>query len=84
VRLFRRLTFLWAGVNLLAAAVNLTLLLTVPVSVFVGVKMLAAWLIIWTGIVVTVVDSVRTARSEGLATAVGPNGTLRAYLPALV
>jgi len=30
--------------------------------------------------VLTVSDSVRTARSEGLATAIEPNGSLRAYV----
>jgi intracellular septation protein A len=79
VGLFRRLTFLWAGVNLIAAAVGLTLLLTVPTAVFVGTTTLAAWALTCTGVVLTVADSVRTARSEGLATAIGPNGSLRAY-----
>ena len=77
--LFRRLTYLWAGVNLLAAAVSLTLLLTVPTAVFVGTATLAAWVLTCTGVVLTVADAVRTARSEGLATAIGPNGMLRAY-----
>lgn len=36
VQLFRRLTYLWAAVNAMAAAVSLTLLLTLPVAVFVG------------------------------------------------
>ena len=35
VSLFRRLTFLWAGAQITIAAVNLTLLLTVPVALFV-------------------------------------------------
>ena len=77
--LFRRLTYLWAGVNLAAAAVSLTLLLTVPTPVFVGTTTLAAWALTCTGVVLTVADAVRTARSEGLATAIGPNGMLRAY-----
>ena len=79
VGLFRRLTYLWAGVNLIAAAVSLTLLLTVPTAVFVGTTTLAAWALTCTGVVLTVADAVRTARSEGLATAIGPNGSLRAY-----
>ena len=77
--LFRRLTYLWAGVNLVAAAVSLTLLLKVPTAVFVGTATLAAWALTCTGVVLTVADAVRTARSEGLATAIGPNGMLRAY-----
>jgi Protein of unknown function (DUF3159) len=80
VRLFQRLTYLWAGVNLAAALVSLALLLTVPTAVFVGTATLAAWLLTCTGVVLTVSDSVRTARSEGLATAVAPNGSLRAYV----
>ena len=80
VDLFRRLTYLWAGVNALAAAVTLTLLLTVPVAVFVGTAAVAAWCITCSGVVLTVSDSVRTARREGLATAVAPNGTLHAYV----
>ena len=80
VDLFRRLTYLWAGVNAIAAGVTLTLLLTVPVAVFVGTAAVSAWLITASGVVLTVSDSVRTARHEGLATAVAPNGTLRAYV----
>ena len=78
IRLFRRLTYLWAGVNAAAAAVSLTLLLTVPTAVFVGTATVTAWAITCTGVVLTVADSVRTARSEGLATAVAANGALRA------
>jgi intracellular septation protein A len=78
VRLFRRLTYLWACVNLAAALVTLTLLLTVPTAVFVGTATLAAWLITCAGVVLTVSDSVRTARGEGLATAVARDGSLRA------
>jgi uncharacterized membrane protein len=80
VRLFRRLTYLWAGVNAAAAAVSLTLLLTVPTAMFVGIATVAAWVITCTGVVLTVSDSVRTARAEGLATAIGPNGVLHAYV----
>jgi hypothetical protein len=79
VQLFRRLTYLWAAVNAIVAAITLTLLLTVPIAVFVGTSTLSAWLITGTGVVLTVSDAVRTARREGLHTAVAPNGTLRAY-----
>lgn len=84
VRLFQRLTYLWAFINLAAACASLTLLLTVPTAVFVGTATLAAWIITCTGLVLTVSDSVRTARSEGLHTAVAPNGWLRAYVVAPV
>lgn len=79
-RLFRRLTFLWAGVNGVAAAVTLTLLLTLPVGLFVGTATVSAWVITCTGVVLTVSDSVRTTRAEGLSTAIGPNGRLHAYI----
>ena len=80
VRLFRRLTYLWAGVNALLAAVSLALLWTVPTTVFVGATTVAVWVITGTGLVLTVSDSVHTARSEGLATAVASKGgLLRAY-----
>ncbi|MGD9705045.1 MAG: hypothetical protein AB7Q42_21745 [Acidimicrobiia bacterium] len=59
---------------------SFTLLVTVPTAVFVGTATVAAWIITCTGVVLTVSDSVRTARSEGLATAVAPNGSLRAYI----
>jgi hypothetical protein len=80
VQLFRRLTYLWAAVNATAAAVSLTLLLTVPVAVFVGTATVSAWVITCSGVVLTVSDSVRTAHNEGLHTAVAPNGRLHAYV----
>ena len=79
-RLFRRLTYLWAAVNGLVAAASLTLLVTVPVGVFVGTEMAAVWVITCSGVVLTVSDAVRTARREGLATAVADNGRLHAYV----
>jgi hypothetical protein len=79
-RLFRRLTYLWAAVNATAAAISLTLLLTVPLAVYVGTATVAAWIITCTGVVLTVSDALRTARREGLHTAVGPKGKLHAYI----
>ena len=78
LRLFKRLTILWALVNALAAASSLVLLLTVPVSVFVVTAAVSAWIVTCTGVVVTVADSVTTARREGLITALSPDGTLYA------
>jgi hypothetical protein len=80
ISLFRRLTYLWAGINAIAAVTSMTLLLTLPIAVFVGTAMAAGWIITCSGIVLTVSDAVRTARREGLATAVAPNGMLRAYV----
>jgi hypothetical protein len=71
---------LWAGVNAVAAAATLTLLLTVPVAVFVATATVSAWVLTCSGVVLTVSDSVRTARSEGLHTAVAANGRLHAYV----
>jgi len=66
--------------NALAASTSLTLLLTLPVTAFVGIATVAAWVITFTGVVLTVRDAVRTAHGEQLVTAVGPNGTLYAYV----
>jgi hypothetical protein len=52
--------------------------LTVPVSAFVATAAVAAWIVTCTGVVVTVVASVTTARREGLITAMAPNGRLYA------
>ena len=79
VQLFRRLTYLWAGVNIVTAAVNLTLLATVPVEIFVGTKTVSAWVFSCTGVALTVSAAVSTARKEGLHTAVSPAGLLHAY-----
>jgi hypothetical protein len=64
-RLLRRLTYLWAGVNLAVGATTLTLLVVLPLSVFVAVKQLAAWAITGAGIAITIDRSVRTARRTG-------------------
>jgi hypothetical protein len=78
LQLFKRLTYLWGGVNALAAATSLALLLTLPVSAFVVTAAVSAWIVTCSGVVLTVGDSVRTARREGLITALAPNGTLYA------
>ena len=78
-RLFRRLTYQWACVNAALGAISLALLWTVSTTTFVGATTVATWLLTGTGLYLTVTDSVRTARSEGLTTAVAPNGLLRAY-----
>jgi hypothetical protein len=79
VQLFRRLTYLWAGLNLTCAATNFVLLLTVPLGMFVGTTAASTWIITGSGIVLTVLASTHVARREGLATAVDPSGALRAY-----
>lgn len=78
VQLFRRLSCLWAVINAVAAGATLTLLLTVPVAVFVLTAAVTAWTITTAGAIVTTVASVTTARREGLITALAPNGRLYA------
>ena len=48
------------------------------VSVFVVTAAVSAWIVTCTGVVVTVADSVTTARREGLITALSPDGRLYA------
>jgi uncharacterized membrane protein len=78
VRLYRHLTYLWAGVNLAAAAVSLLLLLTLPVTAFLAIKPFVGWLITSAGIALTVSASVHVARRECLLAAISPNGALSA------
>ena len=78
VRLYRRLTYLWVVVNLAAAAVTVTLLLTTQASVFVTVKPLAVGALTALGVGLTVSASVQAARSEGLFAMVSADGKLSA------
>ena len=78
VQLYRRLTYLWVAVNLAAAAVTVTLLLTTRSSVFVTVKPLAGAMLTALGVAFTVSASVRAARSEGLFATVSVDGRLSA------
>jgi len=80
VALFRRLTYLWAGAQAASAAINLTLLLTVPVTVFVGTAAAAAWVIMGVGTALTVADAVRTTRADGVRTMIADGGRLHAYV----
>lgn len=66
-RLLRRLTFLWAGVNLTIAATTLTLLLVLPLPLYVATKQLVAWAVMAAGIAITIDRSIRTARHAGFA-----------------
>lgn len=78
VALFGRLTYLWAGGQAVIAGVHLTLLLTVPVGVFIGTAAGAAWLVIAVCVLVTVGDAIRTTRNDGLHTVLGRGGRLHA------
>ena len=76
VQLYRRLTFLWAVINLAAAAVTFALLTALPVGAFVTIRPLIGWALTVPGIVLTVLASVRVARGEGLLVSVAPGGGL--------
>ena len=65
-RLFRNLTFLWAGVNLLNAGVGASLLLTMSTAAYVPTKTGVALFITASGIAATVIWSLRVAKREGL------------------
>jgi uncharacterized membrane protein len=64
-RLLRRLTYLWAGVNLAIGAVTLTLLIVLPLPVFVAVRQLVSVTLMGSGIAITIDRAVHTARREG-------------------
>lgn len=68
-QLFRHLTLLWAGVNLLNACAGASLLLTLPTAVYIPTKTAVALCITASGVVITVVWSLRVARREGIVTA---------------
>jgi len=69
VRLLRRLTFLWAGVNLAIGAATFTLLLLLPLPAYVALKQPVAWSITAAGIAITIDRSVHTGRRAGFAAA---------------
>lgn len=79
--LFRRLTYLWAAGQLAIAATTFTLLVTVPVGVFMGTAAGAAWGLIAACLLVTVIDSVNTTRREGVRTVMSSGGRLHAVVP---
>jgi uncharacterized membrane protein len=64
-RLLRRLTYLWAMVNLAIGATTLTLLLALPLPTYVALKQLVSLAITALGIAITIDRAVRTARREG-------------------
>ncbi|HYH49430.1 MAG TPA: VC0807 family protein [Acidimicrobiia bacterium] len=66
VRLFRRLTLLWAGVNLASAALTMGLLVTLPLGTFLAVKQLSGLGLTAGAVCLTVSMALRTARREGL------------------
>ena len=66
--LFRRLTVMWAAVNLVNAGVTLYLLLTQSTAVFVAIKPISAMVVTWSAVGITVAWSLRVAHHEGLRT----------------
>jgi uncharacterized protein DUF3159 len=69
LRLFRRLTLLWAAVNLVTAAITMSLLLWLPLTTFVALKQLCGLAVTGAGVFLTISLSLRTARREDLASA---------------
>jgi uncharacterized protein DUF3159 len=65
-RLFRDLTWLWAGVNLLSATLTMTLLVSLPLGAFVAVRQLAGLGVTAAAVFVTVSLALATVRREGL------------------
>jgi hypothetical protein len=66
ISLFKGLTVLWAGINLVTAATTFTLLMYLPVATFVAAKQASGLAITTTGIAVTVCWSHRIACREGV------------------
>jgi hypothetical protein len=67
VRLFRRLTLLWAAVNLASAALTMSLLLSLPLGAFLAVKQVSGLAVTAGAVFLTVSLSLSTARREGFA-----------------
>jgi hypothetical protein len=66
VRLFSRLTLLWAGVQLLSAVSTFMMLTTLPTTVFVPLKTVVSLTITVGAVVWTVTRAMRTAHAENL------------------
>jgi hypothetical protein len=66
-RLLRRLTYLWAAVNLAIGGTTLVLLLALPMSAYLAVKQVTTLAITVLGIAITIDRAVHTARREGFA-----------------
>jgi hypothetical protein len=64
-RLLRRLTYLWAAVNLAIGVTTFGLLLWVPTTTFVALKPVVSLGLTGLGTAITIDRSVRTARREG-------------------
>jgi hypothetical protein len=69
LRLFRDLTLLWAVVNLISAALTMSLLMFLPLGAFLAVKQLAGMAVTAGAVFLTVSLALRMARREGLVVA---------------
>jgi hypothetical protein len=72
VQLFRRLTLLWAGVNLASAVLTTGLLMSLPLGAFLAMKQLCGLGLTAGAVCLTVSMSLRTARREGLSAGPSP------------
>lgn len=66
VRLFRDLTWLWAGVHIVTSAATFGMLISLPTATYVALKTVACLSITVGAIALTVSCSIRTARTENL------------------
>ena len=66
VRLFRGLTWLWAGVHIVTSVATFGMLVSLPTATYVLLKTVACLSVTVAAIVVTVSFSIRTARTENL------------------
>jgi intracellular septation protein A len=66
VRLFAGLTLLWSLVHLLTAATTFTMLVTMPVPLFVALKTITCLAITIAAITLTILWAMRVARAENL------------------
>ena len=72
LRLFRRLTLLWAGVNLASAVLTAGLLVWLPLGPFLAMKQLCGLGLTASAVFLTVSMSLRTARREGFSAGPAP------------
>jgi uncharacterized membrane protein len=66
---FRKLSFLWAGVYFVNAAVTLLLLLNLPVSAFVATHSFVGLAIMWSGVALTIYISRPVLQRAGMSRA---------------
>lgn len=80
LRLFRRLTYLWAAVILLKGGTTLTLLLTLPLTHFVLIRTFSLWALTATAVALTFAWSFRAVHSEQLAPVFADAGSSQRFV----